>query len=331
MLHRLFFVIFVAVATTYPSFGQSINIPALGLGTAGLFDATEEVTRAAFDLGVKLFDTAQASEWYNEEAVANVVRENSSDVFVVTKVHPRSYSWHGMRIALQKSHNNFGGKGNIDAVLLHAPFCWHGHCTPEQEAVSWLDGWRNLEGMADVFGIPHIGVSNLDLSQLEELVLRRANRKVAILQNWMDPLHQDVTVRKFCAKHDIVYMAFSSFGTQWSHSSRFLGRNPVMTHPILLQIARERHATVAQVILGWLAAEGVVAIPRASSVNHLQENFQICSSIEEDDGRKGNMCELGGFDYYSTVDDHYYTNMILTPLELQKIRALDGTVGSPWD
>lgn len=303
---------------------QVVTIPAIGLGTAGLFGATDDVVLAALDLGVKLIDTAQATEWYDEKSVARIVqsRENS-DVFIVTKVHPRSYGILEMKRALDISHRNFGGKGKIDAVLLHAPFCWQGHCTKEQEAISWLDGWRHLETLQDSFGITYIGVSNLDLDQLKDLVLNRTNRKVAILQNWMDPLHQDTEVRRFCADHGIVYMAYSSFGTQWSQSQRALGRNPVLTNSVLLDIARRYRSTVTQVVLSWLATEGVVAIPRASSADHLLENFHICST------NNGSMlCEREG-SLHLPVEGGLGVELTLD--DIQRIRALDNSIGLPWD
>lgn len=311
---------FCVVVGSFP-----VTMPAIGLGTAGLFDTTQTIVDAALDIGVKLIDTAQAQEWYDEAAVAEVVRRrNATDAFIVTKVHPRSYSLRDMKIALAQSHNNFGGKGTIDAVLLHAPFCWQGHCTPEQEAVNWLDGWRHLEIVRDEFDIPHIGVSNLDINQLEELVLHHANRKVAVLQNWMDPFHQDVEVRRFCADHDIVYMAYSSFGTQWSHSRRTNGRNPVMTSRVLLDIASRHNTTVAQVVLSWLAAENVVSIPRSSSVRHLEENFNICSDAEGGNA----LCNREGTLHLPGLTG---LSVSLSEREISQIRSLDNTLGSPWD
>lgn len=307
---------------------QRVAMPSLGLGTAGLFRRTEDVVSMALDIGVKLIDTAQAVEWYDEEAVSKAIRvKNVSDVFIVTKVHPRSYSLHDMETSLQKSHNYFGGKGTVDAVLLHAPFCWQGHCTEEQEAVPWWHGWLHLEKMQDNFDIPHIGVSNMDIDQMEELVLRYANRKVSILQNWMDPLHQDVAVRRFCSDHGIIYMAYSSFGTQWSSSRRAKGRNPVLTNPTLMKIAEEKGATVSQVILSWLAAEGVVAIPRASSADHIRENFEICHPSKNAFEAHA-LCDREGSFHLPVVGG---TVVHLNDTDLEKIRALDNTFGSPWD
>lgn len=305
--------------------GFPVTMPAIGLGTAGLFDATQSIVDAAIDIGVKLIDTAQAQEWYDEAAVAEVIRRrNVTDVFVVNKIHPRSYSLPAMRNALVQSHNNFGGKGKIDVILLHAPFCWQGHCTPEQEAVSWLDAWRHLEILREEFDIPHIGVSNLDIDQLEELVLHHANSKVAVLQNWMDPFHQDTQVRQFCADHDIVYMAYSSFGTQWSHSRRTNGRNPVMTNRVLLDIASRHNTTVTDVVLSWLAAENVVAIPRTSSIQHLEENFSICSANEGGYA----LCNREGTLHLPGLTG---LKVSLSERELSQIRSLDDSLGSPWD
>lgn len=253
--------------------GQDVPMPSLGLGTAGLGKSTTSIVLKALDLGVKLIDTAQATEWYNEAAVGDALVEYEkekgpdglNDLMIVTKVHPRSYSYNDMNSELSNSIHNFPNH-IVDAVLLHAPWCWEGMCTPEEESVGWRTGWRNLELLKDAYNINFIGVSNFDLAALQELVLQQANRKVSIIQNWMDPFHQDKEVRAFCKDHRIVYMAYSSFGTQW----RGRDGNPVLNNDVLKSIAAGHNTTVTKVILAWLIQEGVVAIPRSGSLEHLQ-------------------------------------------------------------
>ena len=45
-----------------------------------------------------------------------------------------------------------------------------------------------------------------------------------------------------------------------------------------LQMAERYNVTVTSVLLGWLHAEGVVAIPRASNPLHLMANAEALSS-----------------------------------------------------
>jgi diketogulonate reductase-like aldo/keto reductase len=50
----------------------------------------------------------------------------------------------------------------------------------------------------------------------------------------MDPFHQDREVRELCKVHNIVYMAYSSFGTQWQ--AKYNEMNPVMEDATLLSV-----------------------------------------------------------------------------------------------
>ena len=317
----LFFLLSGSSASSDDSSG-SFSLPRLGLGTAGLRARTETLVNYSLNFGVRLIDTAQAMEWYDEAAVARAVKAFTSKqsaseavtnpVVIVTKIHPRSFEYEKMEPKVAESVRNFGSHG-VDVMLLHSSRCWEGHCTAEEEAVSWKEGWSNLEVLKDQYGLAMIGVSNFDISLLEELVLHHANRKVAVVQNWMDPFHQDRAVREFCRDHGIQYMAYSSFGTQW-FSRR---ENPVLTSSVLQAIADRHDASIPQVVLSWLATEDVVAIPRASRTVHLTENFAACSS------RSSDLCRKNG--------ERPEPLVRLTAEDLEAIRALDGTIGEPWD
>ena len=98
-----------------------------------------------------------------------------------------------------------------------------------------------------------------------------------------------------------MYMAYSSFGTQWG--SRFQN-NPVLSDPTLQAIAQQHATTVPLVVLSWLMQEGVVAIPRSSKAERVRQN----SFSAHKDPSTG---EIQGF---------------LTGPELASIRSLDGTL-----
>lgn len=84
-------------------------------------------------------------------------------------------------------------KNKLDVVLLHSPRCWTGHCTLEEDSYRWQDAWRNLEALYEQGYVSNIGVSNFNPSELMEL-LQLAKQPVTVVQNWMDPFHQDKEV-----------------------------------------------------------------------------------------------------------------------------------------
>ena len=284
-----------------------------------------------------MIDSAQAQEWYNEEGVGSAVAEyeDLSDLFgedpviIVTKVHPRSYgNIDTMDEKLTKSKTNFL-KDSLDVVLLHAPWCWPGHCTPQEEAAGWESGWNNLVALRDKHNIRSIGVSNFHLELLQKLVIGMG-QKVDVVQNWMDPFHQDADVRAFCQQHNIQYMAYSSFGTQWNRNP-----NPVLNNDVLQGIAETHGVSVPQVIMKWLSTLQVVAIPRTSSVKHMEDNFAELIRAKQrlyvKRGVRHHGCanpEDGAETCAAAEEPSMWT---LSTEELRQIQALDGSLGNPWD
>ena len=297
---------------------HGLQIPKLGLGTAGLRSRTDEVVEAALKVGIRLIDSAQAREWYDESRVGTGINNyhngvSASDspndkVVVVTKIHPRSFSDQKMYDAIIKSKNELYGSESaiLDVVLLHSPHCWQGHCSREEESISWKEGWRNLEKIMADGHVSAIGVSNFDPNLLREL-LRMSNAKVAVIQNWMDPFHQDRETRELCKENNIIYMSYSSFGTQWEN--KFNGENPVFSDETLTEIAAKHNTTISNVVISWLLQEDVVAIPRSSSVAHIEENASPMLKGKDMNGLK----------------------VFLDASDMEMIRGLDGFHGSLWD
>ena len=309
---------------------ESVRLPLLGLGTAGLRGKTHEIVLQALQIGVRMVDSAQAQEWYDERGVGTAVSyfesggneaQSTLPIIIVTKVHPRSFEYAAMNSKLLESRENFK-RSHLDVVLLHAPWCWPGHCTREEEAVGWEAGWNNLVALKEEHKIGAIGVSNFHLELLQRLVLDDMGARVDVVQNWMDPFHQDREVRAFCAAHGVQYMAYSSFGTQWSRNP-----SPVAASPVLQRIAVKHNASVTKVVMAWLAAEGVVAIPRSSNPQHLGENFAALVNEQQ----RSDVCSNNSGDVSNTSCGEAETSVVLDEEDLSEIRGLDGTLGDPWD
>lgn len=293
---------------------HGVKMPRVGLGTAALQGLDASVVLEAASSGVRLIDTAQAPEWYSEERVGRGIRDyvslsterraSNADFFVITKIHPRSFGQPDLHDALGQSRwLLLRAERPLDLVLIHAPFCWQGHCTEQQQQQTWQTAWRHLEAAKQDGQMLGIGVSNFDATQLQEL-LQLSNTKVTAVQNWCDPFHQDRDTRRLAAEHGVQYIAYSSFGTQWGRR-----RNPVLESPELKSIAAAHDTSVTDVVLCWLLQEGAVAIPRSTSSQHI-----IANSLQHryDAQRQAYRC-------------------FLTDEDLAVIRALDGTLGNPWD
>jgi diketogulonate reductase-like aldo/keto reductase len=213
------------------------SMPSVGLGTAGLREKTSEIVKSSIlDFGVRLIDTAQATEWYREADIGRALTEvrdsgklsSKAHVVVVTKIHPRSFSMEKMREKVAESiqilYDPFKN-GLLETslvILLHSPRCWSGHCTPEEEAVNWRTGWKNLETLKRELSdkISAIGVSNFHYDELNELVTSLANEKVSIVQNWYRPQSTTISSLTYTIFDDIAGWIPSTMTGVRAHSRR---------------------------------------------------------------------------------------------------------------
>lgn len=240
----------------------------LGFGTAGLGARTGEMTTAAFQAGFRVFDSAQAGEWYAEDAVIGALHAQGvlDQAVVVTKVHPRDY--HRVAEAVQETQNLMRGVP-IGQVLLHSPMCWPGHCdgNPNWVEADWRDAWRQLEDLYLDGTVQSIGVSNFDAARLGKL-LEVARIRPSIVQNHCNPLRQDKETRQLCAQKHIAYSAFSLFGTQW----RGVEKNPVLAHPAIQGLATKYNEHATQIVLAWALQSDIIALTKSTSQHHIRSN-----------------------------------------------------------
>jgi len=237
------------------------TIPILGFGTWGLAEQprkhAEEIAtvQMAVDLGMTVIDTA---EMYGEGAAERLVGEalghRRTEIFLATKVLPQHATRRGTISACEASLGRLR-TDRIDLYLLH----WRG-TVPLEETLEAFDQLRR-QGK-----IRHWGVSNFDVDDMEELEPLTATRSSAAATN---QVLYNLTRRgieygllPWCRTRGIPIMAYSP-----------LEQGKITKSRALQGVADRLGATVAQVAMAWvLRQEGVMAIPKASSLNHLREN-----------------------------------------------------------
>jgi diketogulonate reductase-like aldo/keto reductase len=99
----------------------------------------------------------------------------------------------------------------------------------------------------------------------------------------MSPVWEKKKLRDFCKENGFVVTAFSPLGakgTSW-------GTNHVMENEILMEIAKARGKTVAQVCLRWIYEQGVTLVMKSYKKERLKENLQIVDwELSEDYSKK---------------------------------------------
>jgi len=233
------------------------ELPVLGQGTWGMGEDTSRrasevaALRHGLDLGLGLIDTA---EMYAdaEEVVGEAIEDRRDEVFLVSKVLPSNSSYAGTIDACERSLRRTR-TDHLDLFLLH----WRGG-VPLAETVSALIELREAGKIGD------FGVSNLDTDDMNELWGIEGARDCATDQILFNltrrgPEHDLIP---WCREHGVPVMAYSPI-----EQGRLLG------DPVLAEVAERHGATPAQVAIAWvLAGEGLCAIPKASSPEHVGQN-----------------------------------------------------------
>jgi diketogulonate reductase-like aldo/keto reductase len=235
------------------------TVPALGQGTWTMGDSTRnrktEVTalRLGLDLGMTLIDTAEMyASGAAEEVVGEAIAGRRDEVFVVSKVMPGNASRRGTVAACEKSLKRLKTEC-IDLYLLH----WPGSI-PIAETV---EGFTTLKRAGK---IRHWGVSNFDVSEMEELIAVPEGAAVASNQVMYNLRRRGIEydLMPWCERHKVSLMAYSP-----------LDQGKLLRARELEEIAARHKVTPVQVALAWvLRQKNVMAIPKAGSEAHIREN-----------------------------------------------------------
>ncbi len=232
------------------------EIPALGFGTYKLGD--REIcgysVETAIRVGYRLIDTA--AMYMNEEGVADGIRMSGvprSEIFLTTKVWLQDCGGYDrVRPALERSLRRLG-TDYLDLYLIHWPF------------VDLEGTWKALEKLSSEGLIRSIGVCNCRETDLKR-ILADCSIVPAVNQLETHPLNQQKSVRKFQEQYGILTEAWGVLGRAMPQ---------VMDNPALCAAAAAHGKTVPQVMLRFCYQEGIIGIPRSSSVARIVENRRI--------------------------------------------------------
>ena len=117
--------------------------------------------------------------------------------------------------------------------------------------------------------IRHWGVSNFDTEDMAELWDEPEGNACATNQVLYHLASRGIEfdLLPACQQREMPVMAYCPL----AQAGRL--RDSLFTDPVLIQIAQQKGISVAQLLLAWVIRQsGVIAIPKASSVVHVQEN-----------------------------------------------------------
>jgi len=236
-------------------------VPALGQGTWNIGDSKAKrdaeiaALRRGIDLGMTLIDTAEMyGNGRSESLVGEAIAGMRDRVYLVSKVLPSNASEPGTIRACEASLKRLRIE-TLDLYLLH----WRGRY-PLAETVS------AFARLIEQGKIRAWGVSNFDVDDMEELFRSTGGDSCAANQVLYNPEHRgmEFDLLPWCLAHNVTVMAYSPLGQG----------GKLLRSSALQAVAREHGVTPAQVALAWCLQRPVVAIPKAGSVRHAEENAE---------------------------------------------------------
>ncbi len=240
------------------------KVPALGFGTWQIEgDECRKAVKNALDIGYRHIDTAQAYE--NEEYVGEGIQESDvdrEDIWLTTKVWRNNLNEDRLKESVKESLEKLQTE-YVDLLLIHWPFE-----NMDLEAVL-----KKMNELVDEGKVKNIGISNFNTDQMDEAV-NLSDEPVFTNQVEYHPfLNQDAVLEK-CREHGMMLTAYSP-----------LARGDVPENKTLKEIGERYGKSPVQVTLRWLIQqEDVAAIPKASSPEHQEANFEIFDfELDEDE------------------------------------------------
>jgi aryl-alcohol dehydrogenase-like predicted oxidoreductase len=217
--------------------------------------------RTAVDLGVNLFDTADAyALGANEQLLAEALRPHRDDVVIATKagvLRPSPTEWitHGhpayLRQQAELSLRRLG-TDRLDLLYLH-------RVDPGYPLADQIGALRQLQEEGKV---RHIGLSEVSVAQIEAASEIAPVAAVQNVYNLAERGHDPVV--DHTAKRGIAFVPYFPIA---------MGEHAADGSPVAA-VADELGVTRSQTALAWLLhrAPNVVPIPGTSSPGHLAEN-----------------------------------------------------------
>ena len=209
--------------------------------------------RRGIELEMNLIDTAERySSGRSEELVGEAVRNRRDDVFIATKVAPPNLRHDAVIRACKDSIKRLGDS-NVDLYQIH----WPDPAVPIKETMS------AMEQLVENGLVRYIGISNFSISETEAARTALARNEIASNQDEYALTNRSLEsdIQPYCVKERITLMAYSPL----AH-----GR---IARSIPSDILRKYDMSPAQAMLNWVTRnEQVVAIPKASSIRHQEEN-----------------------------------------------------------
>ena len=234
---------------------NGVEMPVLGYGVFQVPpQEAERCVSDALSVGYRLIDTAQA--YFNEEGVGEAVAKSGikrEDLFLVTKVwisnNGEEKAARSIDESLRKLKTDY-----IDLLLIH------------QAYGDVFGTWRAMEDAYRDGKVRAIGVSNFQQARFFDFA-HYVDMKPMVNQLQCNAMIQQREIEPTLNEFGTKMMAWGPLGGQ--------GVDGIIKSDLLAGIGAKHGKTASQVALRWLTQRGIVAIPKSTHKERMQQNLDI--------------------------------------------------------
>lgn len=298
-------------------FSNGDTMPIIGLGTWK--SKPGEVYQAviwAIEAGYRHIDCAAIYE--NEKEVGNALEfafknglVTRSEMFVTSKLWNSNHRLEDVQPALKKTLKDLKLE-YLDLYLVHWPISFKkgvGFAQTREEYFTYNDvpltqTWEGIEECKSKGLTKHIGVSNFNISKLEEII-KSGNQMPEMNQVEMHPFLQQHKLVDYCRSKGIHMTAYSPLGSGDRPSNRKKTDEPsLFGHPVILELAQKHHVSAAQILIAYSVNRGIAVIPKSVSQDRIMQNLSsIKVQLDTEDSKK-----LDGIDLrFRYIDGTFFT------------------------
>ncbi|MDR0200036.1 MAG: aldo/keto reductase [Streptococcaceae bacterium] len=255
----------MTLTDTY-TLANGAKIPVVGFGTWQSADGDEAYTavKAALKAGYRHIDTAQV--YHNEASVGKAVAEwlaaggKREELWITTKLWLQDSSeaaYDALLESLKKLQLDY-----VDLYLIHWPNPAPFRENPGYEARN-REVWKGMEKAVRDGLTKNIGISNFHPHHIDAL-LKTATIAPVVNQILVNPSDQQEELVSYNKAHNILTEAYSPFGT-----------GKIFSIDSLSTLAAKYHKSVAQIVLAWSLAKGLLPLPKSVTPSRIAENAEI--------------------------------------------------------
>jgi diketogulonate reductase-like aldo/keto reductase len=257
---------------------QGVPVPTMLYGTAWKEERTAELTELALKVGFSGIDTANQRKHYFEAAVGEAIGRSGrarSELFLQSKFtyargqdHRLPYDPKAsLAIQVQQSFASsleHLGTDYLDSYVLHGPAS-----RSRLTGADW-EVWSAMEELQRANRVRLLGVSNIELPQLEELC--RKARPAFVQNRCYANQGWDREVRAFCRSNDIAYQGFSLLTANRAQ----------LAAPAVTRAAARYRRSPAQVIFAFARQVGMIPLTGTSDQTHMQQDLAAFELEDEE-------------------------------------------------